>query len=104
MHFVSMVLFLVRVILWLIFETIMEYDGQKGIDSMVDLDVLRPMILWTIGAVVFGLCMVIFVDIKWKKEFFMICETNYGFFEKTLITVMYLYFFDDFGLKYVKTS
>ena len=104
MHFVSMVLFLVRAIVWLIYETIMEYDGQERIDSIMDLENLRRMIEWTICAVVFGLCIVIFVDIKWEKKFFMMCETNYGFVEKILITVMYIWWFDDMGLKYVKTS
>ena len=67
MHFTTMILFLCRAIMWLSFETVMECDRQAGIDSVMDLTPIRPMIIITISVVAVCMIVVLAVDCKCKK-------------------------------------
>ena len=81
----------------------MECNGPDGVSSIIDITPILPMIIITIIIVVIGLIIVVIIDKKKNLGFFMFCETNYGFFEKIFLTIMYIWFMDIFGLKFAQT-
>ena len=86
-------LFIVRLIIFLCFPSVIE------LDTIVDIEKYIPLFIVTIIILSLGLLIVFIMNKKKQLNLFLFFNSEHSFLEKTLMTMMMFYIFDTFLFK-----